>query len=580
MIGLRRALWALGVAGFIAGAVPLVLALSAPDEINDPALTAVFGPLIGWSFIGTGLFAWYRRPENNFGALMAAVGFTWCVSGLSVDRHSAVFIVGYLVNSLPFALLFHMLMAFPTGRLEGRLPRALAVLGYFLTTVLWWTIVLFYDTTRDDWASNPLLAFDRQSVADTLLSIQSLLAIVAVLGVLTVLWRQWTPSSRSQRQVLAPVYGAAALLASLLLLSLVGDVTPMPDGVETAIDVAGLVSLVLVPFAFLGGLLRMRLTRAGAVSELVARLSEGSDRRRGLRDALAAALGDPGLTLAYWIPARGEYVSASGHPMELPEPGSDRVATIVDDHGSPVAAIVHDASLEGERELIDVVGAAASMTLENERLSAELHAKIEELNEQRRRGVVAALDERRRLERNLHDGAQQRLVSMALKLRLARGRLGDPEEADRLLADAARELDSALEELRELARGIHPAVLSARGLGAALQALAGRSPVPVEVEAAPEERLPEAVELAAYFVVAEALTNVAKYSSATRALVRAVRDDGHVLVEVSDDGVGGADPSLGSGLNGLADRLYAVGGRLEVMGGRGGGTVVRADIPC
>ncbi len=271
------------------------------------------------------------------------------------------------------------------------------------------------------------MAFDDQSVADTLLSIQSLLAIVAVLGVLVALRRRWVRSSRTQRQVLVPVYAAAAVLASLLLLSLVADVTPVPTNVETAIDVAGLVSLMMVPFAFLGGLLRMRLTRAGAVSELVARLSEGSDRRRGLRDALADALGDPGLTLAYWLPARGEYVSASGHPMELPDPGSDRVATIVHDHGSPVAAIVHDASLEDERELIDAVGAAASMTLENERLGAELRAKIEELSEQRRRGVVAALEERRRLERNLHDGAQQRLVSMALKLRLARGRLDDPE---------------------------------------------------------------------------------------------------------------------------------------------------------
>ena len=139
-----------------------------------------------------------------------------------------------------------------------------------------------------------------------------------------------------------------------------------------------------------------------------------------------------------------------------------------------MAAIVHDASLEDERELIDAVGAAASITLENERLDAELRAKIEELSEQRRRSVVAALEERRRLERNLHDGAQQRLVSMALKLRLARGRLDDPERADQMLADAAAELDSALEELRELARGIHPAVLSDRGLDAGA-GIAGRA---------------------------------------------------------------------------------------------------------
>ena len=142
--GLRRALVGLGIAGFIAGAVPLVLALSAPD-INDPELTAVFGPLVGWSFIGTGLFAWYRRPDNRFGALMTAVGFTWCLSGLSVDRTPAVFVVGFVVASLPFALLFHMLCAFPMGRLSDRLSKVGVGLGYFVTTVLWWVILLFYD---------------------------------------------------------------------------------------------------------------------------------------------------------------------------------------------------------------------------------------------------------------------------------------------------------------------------------------------------------------------------------------------------------------------------------------------------
>ncbi|HEU0023512.1 MAG TPA: sensor histidine kinase [Thermoleophilaceae bacterium] len=581
MTGLRRALWGLGIAGFIAGAVPLVLALSAPDHINDPALTAVFGPLVGWSFIGTGLFAWYRRPDNRFGALMAAVGFTWCVSGLAVDRDRYVFIVGAVFASLPFALLFHMLSAFPTGRLEDRFARSVAALGYFLTTVLWWVILLFYDTSRDDWASNPIQAFDDQSVADALLSIQSALAIVAILGVPIVLRRRWQRAGPTQRQVLAPVYAVAALLMSLLLVSLVADLTSIPDPVESVIDIAGLTSLVLIPFGFLAGLLRSRLSRAGAVSDLVARLSERDDRRRGLRDALADALGDPSLTLLYWLPGREAYVSAEGHPVELPGPSDERVATIVEDHGKPVAAIVHDASLRDERDLIAAVGAAATLTLENERLDAELRAKVEELHEQRRRSLDAALDERRRLERNLHDGAQQRLVSMALKLRMARSRVdGGDEVAADLLTSASDELDAALDELRELARGIHPAVLSDRGLDAALEALAHRSPVPVEVEATPGERLPESVELAAYFVVAEALTNVAKYASASHVTVRAVRDNGHVVVEVTDDGVGGADPTKGSGLNGLADRLCSVDGQLEVLDARGGGTVVRAEIPC
>ena len=578
--GLRRALVGLGIAGFIAGAVPLVLALSAPDDINDPALTAVFGPLVGWSFIGTGLFAWYRRPDNRFGPLMAAVGFTWCVSGLAVDRNSYVFIVGYLFTSLPFALLFHMLSAFPTGRLESRFARAVTALGYFLTTVLWWVILLFYDTTRDDWASNPIMAFHDQSTADLLLSVQSALAIVAVLCVPVILSRRWRHAGGPLRQVLTPVYAVAAVLMVLLLLSLTADLGALPNSVETAVDIAGLVSLLCIPFAFLGGLLRSRLSRAGAVSELVARLSERDARRSGLRDALADALGDPSLTLLYWLPARGQYVNSDGHPVELPEPLGERVATIVEDHGAPVAAIVHNASLADERDLIAAVGAAATLTLENERLDAELRAKVEELRDQRRRGVEAALDERRRLERNLHDGAQQRLVSMALKLRLARARVDGDAGTEELLATAAQELDAALEELRELARGIHPAVLSDRGLDAALEALASRSPVPVEVEATPGERFDEAVEAAAYYVVAEALTNVAKYASASRATVRAVRDNGHVVVEVADDGVGGADPARGSGLTGLADRLCSVDGRLEVMDARGGGTIVRADIPC
>jgi signal transduction histidine kinase len=188
--------------------------------------------------------------------------------------------------------------------------------------------------------------------------------------------------------------------------------------------------------------------------------------------------------------------------------------------------------------------------------------------------------ERRRLERDLHDGAQQRLVSLALSLRQARAKLDEePRQAAGLLDSAKSQLDAALEELRELARGIHPAVLSDRGLDAALEALVSRTPLPVELEGTPGGRLPEQVELAAYFVVAEALTNVAKYASATHVSVRAVRDDGNVIVEVADDGVGGADPGRGSGLRGLADRLSALDGRLEIEGARGGGTLVRADIP-
>ncbi len=213
-------------------------------------------------------------------------------------------------------------------------------------------------------------------------------------------------------------------------------------------------------------------------------------------------------------------------------------------------------------------------------MQAQLRARVEELRRSRARIVEAGTAERRRLERNLHDGAQQRLVALSLTLRLAQGRLRkDPDGAEQMLAGAQDELGRALEELRELARGIHPAVLSDRGLRAALEALAGRSPVPVELEGTPPERLPPSVEAAAYFVVAEALTNVVKYANASQARVSVSRSNGHAIVEIADDGVGGADPGRGSGLRGLADRISALDGTMVLRSPDGAGTLIRAEIP-
>jgi PAS domain S-box-containing protein len=204
----------------------------------------------------------------------------------------------------------------------------------------------------------------------------------------------------------------------------------------------------------------------------------------------------------------------------------------------------------------------------------------QELRRSRARIVEAGDVERRRLERNLHDGAQQRLVSLSLGLRLAQARLkADPDEAERLLTGAAEELAHALEELRELARGIHPAVLTDRGLGAALETLAARAPLPVEVSLT-EQRLPEPVEAAAYYVISEALANVAKYAEASAVAITIMQLNGSAVVEVADDGVGGADPLRGSGLRGLADRVEALDGRLRVESSPGAGTRIRAEIPC
>lgn len=253
---------------------------------------------------------------------------------------------------------------------------------------------------------------------------------------------------------------------------------------------------------------------------------------------------------------------------------------MVERDGRPVAALVHDASLRDAPELLEAVTSAAGLALENERLHAELRARVDDLRESRARIVEAGDAERRRLERNLHDGAQQRLVAMSLHLRLVEARLAtDPEAAAPIVVQLREELTEALEELRELARGIHPAILTDRGLAPALEVVAARSAVPVHLSVSPK-RLPEQVEAAVYYIVSEALTNVAKYAQASSVRVEVAHTHGRAVVAIADDGVGGAEMNGGSGLRGLADRVAALDGRLHVDSPPGEGTRIHADLPC
>jgi signal transduction histidine kinase len=298
-----------------------------------------------------------------------------------------------------------------------------------------------------------------------------------------------------------------------------------------------------------------------------------------VREALAESIGDRRLAIAYWLPERSSFVDEHGLPVELPEPESGRTWTAVEHEGRQVAAIIHDADLDARPELVRAAAAGSVLALANERLKAELRARVEEVRASRARIVEASMDARRRLERDLHDGAQQQLVALSLDLQLIKNRVSEDPLAAELVQSSIEKLATALAELRELARGIHPAILSERGLGAALLALVGRSPLPVECEVEIEERLPPAIEAAAYFVVAEALTNVAKYARATIASVR-VRPVGDCIeVEISDDGVGGADPAAGSGVRGLADRVAALDGSLSVLSPPGEGTKIVASLP-
>ena len=298
-----------------------------------------------------------------------------------------------------------------------------------------------------------------------------------------------------------------------------------------------------------------------------------------VREMLAERLGDRSLNIAYWLPDREMFVDERGHPVDLPVSGSGRAWTAVEREGNRVAAIVHDAELDATPELVHAAASAAALALDNERLKADLRARLEELRHSRRRIVEAADDARRQIERDLHDGAQQQLVSLALDLRILRARLKHEPELAETVEELADKLAAALAELRELARGIHPAVLSDHGLGPAIHVLVERAAIAVECDLAFDDRLPAPVEAAAYFVVAEGLTNVIKYANATKATVSVRRRGGMLEVVVGDDGVGGARIDAGSGLRGLSDRLAALEGELELDSPLGEGTRLSARMP-
>jgi signal transduction histidine kinase len=563
----RRLLLALALAGLAAGLVIAKITLDS-DHVDDPVSETVLRLLVGWSFIGTGLFAWWRRPANGTGRLMVFAGFAWFATSLSAADDDLPFTIGIALDALFPGILGHLLIAFPSGRLQTPIEGALVAATYFLVTVVQIPSLLFEEPGDP---RNLLIVHADQPLSDALDVLQIALAIPVIAASWVFIIRRARAGGPAQRRALVPVLvtGGAAFVA--FLASKIFDAAGhTSDGLEWASQAL----VATIPFGFMVGLLRSRLAQGTAVSELVARLGQAPEAAE-LRAALANALDDPTLWLAYWIPDAQRFVDAAGRDVSVPAGGW----TEVELQGRRIAAIVHDPALTDERDLVRAAGAAAALALENQRLSAELRARIEDLRGSRTRLVQAGDDARRRLERDLHDGAQSRLVALALKLKLARMKVDERSEAATLLDESSAELQASLDELRELARGLHPVVLTDRGLNAAIRILASRAPVPVEITALPDDRLPAQIELAVYFVVAEALTNVAKYAQASAATVAITVSDGRTVVEVSDDGVGGADVMAGSGLRGLADRVAALDGSIAVDSAPGAGTRLHAEIP-
>jgi signal transduction histidine kinase len=561
---------AIAAAGLIAPVYSITLALRV-SHVSQIQLG-----LLEWisvSYILVGLIAWFRRPESRLGMLMIAGGFAIGLSTLQFEHQDQLYTAGAVFDILPAAIFLHVFLAFPDGRLRSRFERML-VAGAYVSALGLQLVKMALGAMGPD----NLLVLSMQPGAAGVVQKVQLLSIsafcLAGIGVLAGRQRQAGRPRRRSIALLIDSFAVGLLLVAVLFA--IADFGAFGAAFRP-IQRTMLVVIGLSPVVFLIGLLDVRLARS-AVGDLMLELRPDL-AAADLRNALARALRDPSLTLAYWLPDFRSYVDLDGRPIEVPD-RSGRATTLIDRDGAHVAALLHDPALDDERDLLDAVTAAAGIALENARLHAELKARLEELQGSRARVIAAGQRERQRLERNLHDGAQQRLIALSLELSLLEQRLsGDPEAQARL--DQARgEIARSLEELRDVASGIHPAVLSGHGLEVALESVVARAPVPIRLRVDLDGRLQEPQEVAAYYVVSESLANIGKHAQASSGRVDVAQRHGQVVVEVVDNGIGGADTERGTGLRGLADRVEALGGRLRVWTPTGGGTRVRAEIPC
>jgi signal transduction histidine kinase len=574
---LRLALAQLGASLAVLAFIATALVLAGPLE---PEWVLVLFPLEAMVYVAVGIGAWIRRPTNQVGAILVGGGVAWLVAGLANTDVPALIAAGQIVATVPLAVIIHLLLAFPSGQLLDRTSRLLAAGAYVVAIVLQAPLYLFASEVAP---YDVLQLAERPDLRDVGIWIQRGAGIAVVAATAAVLYRRYRSTAPPQRFVLAPLYayGIVVVLAVPISFNVIG---PLLDLDEVDVTVFQLIATGLVPAAFALGTLRGGFARTAAIEDLGAWLGADEPDRPTLRDALARSLGDPSIELLFAASRHAErssgpiltagdrldgYLDDAGGRVRLPALGDGRGVAEIEVGRRPVGAIVYDSSLVADPELVRAAGRVIALALDRERLTANLRASREAVRESRMRIMEAADAERRRIAQDLHDGLQSRLLLLAI-------------EAHQAGACSLRSgIDEAIVELRRFVHGIMPSLLIERGLHAATEDLVDRVPLPTTLEYTDEDvGLSPRVETAAYFVVAESLSNAVKHSGANALRVRIHRVENRLCVEVRDDGVGGAVANGGSGLRGIADRVDALGGHLRVDSRAGEGTSVVAQLPC
>jgi signal transduction histidine kinase len=523
---------------------------------------------LSWCFVAAALVPVGPERWRRSRALFAVTGFAVLTGDLLWTNAPVLWTIGWLTEALWLAVIAQLVLTFPEGRPWSRSARLTIAAAYLVVLGGALATALMGADPRD-----LLSVSGGASSNETVTQVQTALGVAVALTFLLLVGIRLIELRGPARRAQTPLLVGACLAFPLTIVVLLKQALGQDDSTFTGLETASRAMMLLIPLGLLAGVGWSRLRRSQATNFVVELQTGGSV---SLRERLARALGDPSLELAYRLDD-GRFVDERGESTALPD-DPQRAVTLVSVSGETVAALVHDPLLLDDPALVESVRGTAGLVLENERLAAEVRAQLAEVRASRTRLVAATDEERRRIERDLHDGAQQRLVVLCVKLGVAAGRT-EPEVATTLLS-AQDELEEAIAELRALARGIHPTLLREEGLDVALEGLARRAPLPVTIEGCVGGRLAPALELAAYFVATEALTNAVKHAAAASVTVDVEHAGGTFRLVVSDDGVGGALVTPAGGLSGLRDRVEALDGTLTVRTNPAGGTTVAAEMPC